>query len=103
VKALSFIGPVDLNGKLLPWAGRPIIVTIEGRRMLPIFSTEEKLHTAMSETRITGYSIKVIDDGVDFMASMDEQGMPVCLDPYRHEGRMRFKLCVSQEPHDETP
>lgn len=85
----------DITRCVLPWHGNhPVLVRIERSQFLPIFSTPEKLRTAMAEAKITDYTIKQIEDGVDFLLSIAQQGIPVCLDLHRVNGKVRFHRVV---------
>lgn len=92
---------LDISGNLLAVDGdHPVLVKIEGRDFLPIYSCVEKLEASMAEIGVTQYSIKVIDDVGEFMASMSEQNVPVCRDPHRvgDTDTVRFTYCAPNEP-----
>ena len=90
--------PARIAGKFVPWGPKgPVIVTIEGKiRFVPIYSTLEKLKEAMIEGGIADYKVKVIDDGAEFLKSVYELGIPVCMDVRRVGDTLRFALVV---PH----
>jgi len=93
-------GEVVLTGMLFPWDGRqPVLLSMPGSLLfyLPLFSTEEKLRETMKQAGVPFRSIKHVDDGAVFLASVygDNPGaletLAVILDPYfLPSGRVRF-------------
>lgn len=89
--------PMDVEGYLLPYTpdDRPLTVTIEGAKWLPIFSTEQRLRSELARKNVTEVRIKQIDDVEAFFASVIARGLPVCVDLHESEpGRVRFSRLV---------
>ncbi len=86
----------DITGTFMPWLkGQPVVIHIEGEIFVPVFSSVGKLHASVKDFGDPGcYSIKVVDNGNDFLASINEAGISVCLDPHRDGKVTRFTLCV---------
>ncbi len=87
---------INITGMFMPWnRDRPVMIRIEGQLFVPIYSAEDKLHASMLECGWRAdYTIKQILDGRDFLNSLTEQGLPVCLDPH-HVGEVtRFTRCL---------
>lgn len=90
---------VTLTGGVFPWDGmQPVLLSMPGSELyyLPVFSTEDKLRDLMATAGVPFVSIKRVDDGGQFLASVYEnQGaletIRVILDPhYLPNGRCRF-------------
>lgn len=71
----------DLDGQLIPWrqaAQQPHLIDIEGQLFVPIFADEAALNAVMTSLGVTGYTIKQIDEGYDFISSRIEAGVKAC-------------------------
>lgn len=86
-----------LTGTLFPWeGGLPCFLRIPGSEYeyLPCFTSADKLHEMMAIVGITGYTIKQVEDGPEFLTSFDvpeARNIRVILDPHFVEGgRLRF-------------
>lgn len=85
--------PLDITGYVFAWKiDRPQLITFDGERWLPIFANLEELLVCMTGLGVEGFTVKRIDDGLDFLASVAENnGIRVCTGLHRHEnGRLRF-------------
>lgn len=85
---------LDVTGYVFAWKNdRPQLISLDGERWLPIFPRLVDLMVCMAWLGVEGFSVKNIDDGRDFLASIAEnKGLRVCTELYRHEnGRLRFK------------
>jgi hypothetical protein len=87
---------VSITGNLMPWnTDRPVMVIIEGQRFVPVYSSEDKLRASMVECGWDQeYTIKQVTDGRDFLDSLNEARVFVCLDPHLVDGVTRFTLCM---------
>lgn len=93
---------IELTGKLIPWygmkahrTGQPALLSMPGSPSLylPCFSTEEKLRIFLAEAKVPFESIKMIENGVEFLDGIRESPEPVevILDPYfLPNGHVRF-------------
>jgi len=95
---------VSLTGMLIPWStwspsaplgeDQPVLLNMPGSPSfyLPCFTTEDKLRQTMGRAKIEFQKIKRIDDGREFLASIEAQrGVVVIVDPHFLEnGRVRF-------------
>lgn len=82
---------IVIDGYLLPWRQeQPVSIIVEGVWFIAIFSTMKKLEQSMEFAGVKEYSIKQIDDGIDFIDSIKEQGGRIMLDPYIVNGNTRF-------------
>jgi hypothetical protein len=85
VRAMS---SVSLNGKVFPWHNdQPVFACLVDNpaTFVPVFDDPDLLHANMRDRGIRNYTIKKIDDGLDFLASLEEGGVRVMLNP-RQEG-----------------
>lgn len=74
---------------------QPVLLTLEGNNYFPIFTTHDKLTVALDGKVKAAYSVKHIDDGRGFLASIP-LGLPVIQDPWiTPEGATRFMRVVS--------
>jgi hypothetical protein len=93
--------PAALTGKVLAWKNNnPVFASVLDvpDSFVPVFDTPEMLHASMAERQITDYTIKQIDDGVDFVASIELGGARVMLNPRPGEGgRVRWTEVMSVE------
>lgn len=84
---------LSLSGMLMGWAeGQPCLMRVMGSDAwhLALFSTLDKLETAHDEGWFEYESIKVVDDGNEFLESLPKE-IAVILDPYITEkGTMRY-------------
>lgn len=96
MRALSEGRNVDITGKMMPWhVDHPVMVKIEGQDFVPIYSTAAQLHASMLELRVpVPYTVKRISNGREFMDSLNEQRVHVCLDAHRVGAKTRFTLCM---------
>jgi hypothetical protein len=85
---------LDITGKLLALYPDKQPVTFRVAEnpaiFVPIFSDEDKLRESMVRSKISEYDIKIVQDGVDFVDSIAEQGLRIMLDPYIHNGNTRW-------------
>jgi len=88
-----------LTGMLIPWATRaPVLIHLLGSEAfyLPVFSTEEQLHSFMQMTTYVYDSIKMVENGVEFLESIplrSPEGLDLIViqNPrVTEEGRVRF-------------
>ncbi len=88
-------GPLNIDGWVFAWDikhNNPQLVTFDGEKWLPIFGKLSDLYASMRELKVEHYSVKRIDDGLEFLASIAEnQGLRVCTDLRRENGKLRFK------------
>lgn len=80
-----------VTGMLFLWKdGQPGLISIEGVQLFPVFSTLEKLREHQDRTERWDYSVKQIDDGSAFIASLQGQ-IRLIIDPsITPEGNTRF-------------
>ena len=91
---------VALTGKVFPWdptIDNPLLLRMEESpaHYLACFSSADALRAMMAKLGITGYTIKLIQDGLEFHSSLPStvggQILHVILDPYfTEQGRIRF-------------
>ena len=83
---------IDITGKLTPWyIDRPIVVTIQFKPYVAIYSSKHKLRASMRECGIeAGYTIQRIEDGKDFIDWLHQQPVLVCLNPHRVGDTVEF-------------
>ena len=88
---------IDLTNALFPWDSVvPCYLRMPNSEYLylPCFTSEDKLRTLMTQVGITGYTIKKIEDGPEFMTSFnvpEASNIKVILDPHFVDGgRVRF-------------
>lgn len=88
---------IDLTHALFPWDGEsPCYLRMPDSEYLylPCFTSAEKLRAMMDQVGITGYTIKQIDDGSEFMTSFnvpEAKDIKVILDPHFVDGgKVRF-------------
>ena len=75
---------VDLNKCLLPFMmGQPLFLQLENcdDYFLPVFTTPENLHDALTKMGYSGYDIKQVTDAEEFLDSLREGGVRVMLNP----------------------
>jgi hypothetical protein len=98
VKKLFETRPIDITGNLLAYKdGQPVFLNIEGHCFIAIFSTVEKLHMALREMQIWDYKIKQIDDGFEFIDSLEGK-VRIARDPWTTEQKtVRFTEVVPSE------
>lgn len=96
---------VALSGKVFPFEGTlPVFFGMPGTTALylPCFTNVEDLRRILTRLQIKGYTIKHIDDGLEFAASIpsttpDGRLIHIILDPwYTERGTIRFSLIVGQ-------
>lgn len=84
---------ISIVGYLIPWVtdiDRPVILTLDGVEVLPIFSTDEKLADARNIMPVSFDWIKRIDNQAEFLESI--KSLMIIVDPYITEhGKVRFK------------
>ena len=89
----------SIAGFLLPWRmdiEQPVILTLDGADFVPVFSTEDKLHTAMGLCGIDHYRVKQIEDHAEFLVSV-AGSVRVMADPWATErGTTRFTEIVAE-------
>lgn len=115
------VSGLSLDNCLLPWVDdQPVVVMLPDRpeRWVVAFSTPEKLDAYMDihmtglmaeslrqpRERVLGvpvlhvpsYSVKKIDDGKEFLASLWQQGVQVMLDPVVKDGKTKFHWVVPE-------
>lgn len=76
----------DITGYLLPWRpenAQPQLLRIEGKVFVSIYPDEAALDAGMRSLDVTGYTVKRIDDGVDFAARLTEGGVRICINARR--------------------
>lgn len=82
---------IELTGKIFPWdpsTAQPVLTRMGDSKAfyLSCFSKPEDLRATMTRLGITGYTIKQIQDGREFMSSIPstygEGPLHVILDPY---------------------
>lgn len=88
---------VNLTHALFPWDGEfPCYLSMPDSEYLylPCFTSADKLRAMMDQVGITGYTIKHIDDGPEFLTSFDvpeAKNVKVILDPHFVDGgKVRF-------------
>lgn len=92
--------PYQLEGMFVPFnpeLNKPILLKMDGKLFLPVFSTKEKLEEAAKWVDIGFASHNVIVDYQDFkravFAIKKEFTVHVIVDPYKTEtGSVRFNL-----------
>lgn len=97
-KPVEAIKADSLTGKIFPWADeQPVLLGMPGSDLLylPCFSTEEALLALMGRTGSQGFTIKLIEDGNEFLNGILESpgagSVRVILDPYfLPNGHVRF-------------
>lgn len=75
-KRVGELKPVDLSGKLIPFKnGQPVFMSLGPLPdlYLPCFDNKEQLEGVMEEVSVTDYTIKQIDDGIEFIDSIPEE------------------------------
>jgi hypothetical protein len=74
-------------------AVQPVLFLLEGRHLLPVFTTPAKMTEAYGWAGVVDpYTVKRIDDGREFLASVEGK-YPVILDPWvTPQGNTRFLL-----------
>lgn len=97
---------VEITGKLMPWDPRseqPILFQMFGSPAyyLPCFTTEDDLRIALKGLDIQEFTIKVIQDGPDFLSGLpsiyEGQHLHVILDIVQTEtGSFRFRQVVAR-------
>jgi hypothetical protein len=94
-RAIGIGARLDIDGWVFAWnikLNNPQLVTFDGEKWLPIFSTVNELDASMSELKVEHYTVKRIDDGLEFLASIAENpGLRVCTDLRREDGKLRFR------------
>lgn len=99
MKRLGPAREVNIAGFLLAWRpqfDQPQFIEIEGKICLPIFSRLAQLNAGMRDIGVSDYTVKEINAPGDFLALMAKQGIALCLDPRREEGKVRFALVRSK-------
>ena len=102
MRQLSAARRLDITGYVLPWQAyrnQPLLVVIETETWLPIYSSSKRLKNSLREMKIRGCTIKQIDDGPDFLRSITEQGLRVCLDLRHENGNARFARVALHDAH----
>ena len=91
---------VGLTGKIFPWnpsTQQPVLTHMGASTTyyLACFSKEEDLRATMTRLGITGYTIKQIQDGPEFLSSIPstygDDTLHVILDPYLAEDGLRTR------------
>lgn len=100
--------PLVLTGSLIPWNGDdgPVLLYMPGTTdfFLPVFSTEEKLRSTLTQAGVAFECVKHIDDGLEFLASVprvmdDQRRVRIAVDLwYTPEGRVRFHEVQRESP-----
>lgn len=70
---------ISISGYLFPWRdGGPVLVELDGCNdwFLPVFSTENALKATMATLSVAYESIKVIDDGKEFLDGIRQSRLP---------------------------
>jgi len=97
MKFLNQTRGLNITGCFLSYReGQPVLIRCEGKCFLPIYSTVEKLEASMEFMKVPDYKIKHIDDGLDFIKSLEGQ-VVVALDPHVVNGNTRFTGVFSPE------
>lgn len=104
VKLRGQLERLSMEHYLLPWnsvTDQPVFVKAETDQhlVIPIFSSEDKLRAAMDDwvKPQCPWTIKHIDDGPEFIEAIGKVAL-VALDPYPHEGKMRYTGVLSTMP-----
>jgi hypothetical protein len=91
------IGPlkeVTLTGQIFAWKdGQPVFLQMPGSpsRYLPCFKTEKDLRALYARLGLPFTSIKLIEDGPEFLTSFyGTDVIAICDVRYTEEGRVRF-------------
>lgn len=72
----------DITGYLFAWrpeTEQPQLIEIEGKFFVSIYPDEDLLDAGMRSLDVTGYTVKEINDGPDFAASIREAGVGICI------------------------
>jgi hypothetical protein len=88
---------IDLTAKLFPWeAGQPVLLSmpLSDFFYFPCFSSKELLEDTMKRAGVSYASIKMIEDGREFLTTFTDEHKRVTkliVDPYfMPNGRIRF-------------
>jgi hypothetical protein len=86
---------LTLTGMLMPWCGdRPALVHMhgvgEGVFYLPLFDEEDKLRTVLARANVPFKSIKLVEDGFEFLDSIPPDIVVITNLRFTDEGRIRF-------------
>ena len=105
-KALHFhtVQASDLTGKLmavLP-AGNAALAQIPNNPSfwVPVFDDEEYIHKWLAIAGIADYKLKQITDGLEFLASLEDQGIRVMLNPRQVGLKIRWTEVMSPATAD---
>lgn len=88
----------DVTGFLFGWkplTQQPMLVDIDGEPWLPLFPTEEALRACFASIGRTVKHIKQVEEGEDFLRSLAEAHVNVCIDLRHEDGRTRFGAIAS--------
>jgi hypothetical protein len=91
-KPTGKISAVTVTGSLMPWKeGQPVFMMVQGspHTYLPLFSTEEELRQVMGDLGVTDYSMKMVENLEEFLASVPPE-IPVIFNPHRVGDKTRW-------------
>lgn len=110
-KALHFhsLDAAQLTGKMLAVFRKnssPIMARLPGNDAwwVPVFTEEQALQAWLAANFqpavLTLIKLQKIDDGIDFLASLEEQGIRVMFDPYQVGDKTRWTEIMSPQASD---
>lgn len=83
----------SLNGQLVAWRqdfAQPQLIDIEGKWFVAVFPDENQLAKGMIALKVERYTIKKIDDAIEFVRSCIESGVTVCVNLHRVGARLGY-------------
>lgn len=92
------VGPekeLTLTGMLMPWwGGQPVLIHMLGAGSevfyLPLFEEEHQLRSVLARAGISFASIKMVEDGPEFLDSIPPEIIVVTNLRFTDEGKVRF-------------